>query len=172
MIGRALLCLAVTASPLVAQQVLRPLRVGIRGGVEIHRGGWGPEHVGLQAWIPLRDRLVVVPALDLLHEFPDDPLGAWSGRAWRAYFTIRGRPFGRGWLPDVGYGLTVSYAQADNAGRSLKVSNLDLTDTAVFAFPGPRWRIRPYGEIHLVNILRRAGEVGGHLFVGLSVPVR
>ena len=172
MIGRALLCLAVTASPLVAQQVSRPLRIGIRGGAEIHRGGWGPEHVGLQAWIPLRDRLVVVPALDLLHEFPDDPLGAWSGRAWRAYLTIRGRPFRRGWLPDVGYGLTVYYVHADNAGRSLKVSNLDLTDTAVFALPGPRWRIRPYAELYLVNILRRAGQIGGHLFFGLSVAVR
>ncbi len=171
MIGRVLLCLAVTASPLVAQQVSRPLRVGIRGGVEIHRGGWGPEHVGLQAWIPLRDRLVVVPALDLLHEFPDDPLGAWSGRAWRAYFTIRGRPFGRGWLPDVGYGLTAYYAQAHNEGRSLNVSSLDLTDTAVFAFAGPRWRVRPYVELHLVNILRRAGQVGGHLFFGLSTEV-
>ena len=113
----------------------------------------------------------MVPALDLLHEFPDDPLGAWSGRAWRAYLTLRGRPFGRSWLPDVGYGLTASYTHADNAGRSLRVSSLDLTDTAVFAFAGPRWWIRPYAELHLVNILRHAGQVGGHFFFGLRATV-
>ncbi len=171
MIGRALLCLAAAAAPVVAQAPPRSIAVGVRGGIEIHRGGWGQKHVGLQAWIPLRDRLVVVPAVDLLHEFPDDPLGAWSGRAWRAYLTLRGRPFGQGWLPDVGYGLTAFYARAHNAGRSLKVSSLDLTDTVVLAFAGPRWRVRPYVELHLVNILRRAGQVGGHLFFGLSTEV-
>ena len=86
--------------------------------------------------------------------------------------TLRVRPFSRGWLPVVGYGLTAHYARADNAGRDLSVSNLDLTDTAVLAFAGPRWRIRPYAELYLVNILRRAGQIGGHLFFGLSVVVR
>ncbi len=42
----------------------------------------------------------------------------------------------------------------------------------VFAFAGPRWRIRPYAELYLVNILRRAGQIAGHLFLGLSVLVR
>ena len=131
--------------------------------------GLGQKHVGLQAWISLRDRLEVVPALNFLYEFPDDPLGEWNGRAWRADLTLRGHLFKRCWLPDVGYGLIASYAQANNAGRLLSVSSLDLTDTAVFAFAGPRWRIRPYADVHLVNILRRAGQAGVHFFFGLRV---
>ena len=58
------------------------------------------------------------------------------------------------------------------AARSLSVSSLDLTDTVVFAFAGPRWRIRPYAELYLVNILRRPGQAGGHLFLGLSAVAR
>ena len=56
--------------------------------------------------------------------------------------------------------------------RSLSVSSLDLTDTVAFALTGPRWRIRPRAELYLVNILRRAGQAGGHLFFGLSTAVR
>ena len=172
MIGRVALCLAVATAPVAAQAAPRTIAVGLRGGVEIHRGGFGDEHVGLQAWIPLGERLEVVPALDLLHQFPDDPLEAWNGRAWRGYLTLRGRPFRPGWLPEVGYGMTARYGQAGNAGRSLSVSDLDLSDTVVFAFAGPRWRIRPRVELYLVNILRRAGQAGGHLFFGLSTVVR
>ena len=74
-------------------------------------------------------------------------------------------------LPDVEYGLTAYYTHADNPERSLRVSSLDLTDTAVFTFAGPRWRIRPYAELHLVNILRHAGQVGGHFFFGRRATV-
>ncbi len=171
-IGRVVLCLAVAAAPAAAQNGPGSLALGVRGGIEIHRGELGEEHVGVQAWIPLRDRLDVVPALDFLYQFPDDPLGAWSGRAWQTYVTLRVRPFNQGWLPAVGYGLNARYAQADNAGRSLSVSTLDVTDTVVFAFAGPRWRIRPYAELYLGNIRRRAGQIAGHLFLGLSVVVR
>ena len=90
MIRRVVLCLAAAAAPVAAQAEPGSIAVGVRGGVEVHRGGWGPQHFGLQVWIPLRDRFNVVPALDLLHEFPDDPLGAWSGRAWRGYLTLQG----------------------------------------------------------------------------------
>ena len=146
--------------------------LGVRGGVEFHRGGVGLKHVGVQAWIPLRDRLAVVPALDFLYPFPDDPLGAWSGQAWQTDVTLRVRLFNQGWLPAVGCGLNARYAQADNAGRSLSVSNLDVTDTVVFAFAGPRWRIRPYADVYVVNVLRRAGQAGVHVFLGLSAVVR
>ena len=44
--------------------------------------------------------------------------------------------------------------------------------SVVFAFAGPRWRIRPYAELYLVNILRRPGQAGGHLFLGLSAVAR
>ena len=110
MTGRVLLCLAAAAAPVAAQAVPGSVAIGIRGGVEIHRGAVGEQHVGVQVWIPLGDRLHVVPALDLLHEFPADPLEAWSGRALRGYVTLRARPFGRGWLPEVGYGLSAYYA--------------------------------------------------------------
>ena len=172
MIVRVALCLAATAAPVAAQAGPRPIAVGVRGGVEIHRGGWGPEHVGLQVWIPLGDRFSVVPALDLLHEFPEDPLGAWSGRAFRGYVALQGRPSSSSWLPDVGYGLTAYYARADNTGRSLTVSTLDLTDAVVFAFEGPRWRVRPYADVYVVNILRHRGQPGGHVFLGLKTVVQ
>ena len=84
MIGRVLLCLAATAAPVAAEAGQESIAVGVRGGIEIHRGGFGQKHVGFQAWIPLRDRLEVVPALDLLYDFPDDPVGAWTGRAFRS----------------------------------------------------------------------------------------
>ncbi len=172
MIGRVVLCLAVAAAPAAAQDAPESLALGVRGGIEVHRGGAGEKHVGVQAWIPLRDRLEVVPALDFLYEFPDDPLDAWSGQAWQTYVTLRVRPFNRGWLPAIGYGLNARYAQANNAGRSLSVSSLDVTDTVVFAFAGPRWRIRPFAEVYAVNVLRRAGQVGVHVFFGLSAVVR
>ncbi len=172
MIGRVVLCLAAAVAPAAAQNAPGSLALGVRGGIEIHRGELGEEHVGVQAWIPLRDRLDVVPALDFLYQFPDDPLGAWSGQAWQTYVTLRVRPFDRGWLPAVGYGLNARYAQADNAGRSLSVSSLDVTDTVVFAFAGPRWRIRPFAEVYAVNVLRRAGQVGVHVFFGFSAAVR
>ena len=172
MIGRVALCLTVAAAPAAAQDAPESLALGVRGGIEFHRGGAGEKHVGVQAWIPLRDRVDVIPAVDFLYEFPDDPLGAWSGQAWQTYVTLRVRPFDRGWLPAVGYGLNARYAQADNAERSLSVSNLDVTDTAVFAFAGPRWRIRPFAEVYAVNVLRRAGQVGVHVFLGLSAGVR
>ncbi len=171
MIGRVVLCLAAAAAPAAAQNAPGSLALGVRGGIEIHRGELGEEHVGVQAWIPLRDRLDVVPALDFLYQFPDDPLGAWSGRAWQTYVTLRVRPFNQGWLPTVGYGLNARYAQANNAGRSLSVSSLDVTDTMVFAF-GPRWRIRPFADVYVVNVLRRAGQAGVHVFFGLSAGVR
>ena len=142
-IGRSVLCLAAAAAPLAAQAAPGAMAVGVRGGIEVHRGGWGRTHLGLQGWFPAGERLHVVPAVDLLDEFPDDPIGAWSGHAWRGYLTLRARPFERGWLPDIGYGLTAFYARANNAGRSLRVSSLDLTDTAVLAFAGPHcehWR--------------------------------
>ncbi len=66
MIGRVVLCLAAAAPPVAAQAAPGSIAVGVRGGIEIHRG--------------------------------------------------------------------------------------------VFAFAGPRWRIRPYAELYLVNILRRAGR--------------
>ena len=72
----------------------------------------------------------------------------------------------------MGYGLNARYAQADNAERSLSVSNLNVTDTVVFAFVGPRWRIRPFAEAYVVNVLRRAGQAGVHVFLGLSAGVR
>ena len=172
MIGRVVLCLAAAAAPAAAQDPAGSLALGVRGGIELHRGELGEEHVGVQAWIPLRDRLDVVPALDFLYQFPDDPLGAWSGRAWQTYVTLRVRPFNQGWLPTVGYGLNARYAQANNAGRSLSVSSLDVTDTVVFAFAGPRWRIRPYAELYVVSVLRRAGQAGVHVFLGLSTVVR
>ncbi len=172
MIRLVVLCLAAAAAPVAAQAEPGSIAVGVRGGVEVHRGGWGQQHVGLQVWIPLTDRFNVVPALDLLHEFPDDPLGAWSGRAWRGYLTLQGRPFGPGWLPAVGYGLAAYYGQADNAGRSLNVSTLDLTDTVVFAFDGPRWRVRPYADVYVVNVLVRRGQPGVHVFFGVKIAVR
>ena len=172
MIGRVVLCLAAAVVPASAQDATGSIALGVRGGVEFHRGGQGEKHVGVQAWIPLRDRLAVVPALDFLVPFPDDPLGAWSGQAWQTDVTLRVRLFNQGWLPAVGYGLNARYAQADNAGRSLSVSNLDVTDTVVFAFAGPRWRIRPYADVYVVNVLRHAGEAGVHVFLGLSAVVR
>ncbi len=172
MIGRVVLCLAAAAAPAAAQDPAGSLALGVRGGIEIHRGEAGEKHVGVQAWIPLRDRLDVVPALDLLYQFPGDPLGAWSGRAWQTYVTLRVRPFNQGWLPTVGYGLNARYAQANNAGRSLSVSSLDVTDTVVFAFAGPRWRIRPFAEVYVLNVLRRADHAGVHVFLGLSAVVR
>ena len=102
MIGRVVLCLAAAAAPAAAQDPAGSLALGVRGGIELHRGELGEEHVGVQAWIPLRDRLDVVPALDFLYQFPDDPLGAWSGRAWQTYVTLRVRPFNQGWLPGGG----------------------------------------------------------------------
>ena len=170
-IGRVVLCLAVAAAPAAAQDAPESLALGVRGGIEFHRGGPGEKHVGVQAWIPLRDRLEVVPALDFLYEFPDDPLDAWNGQAWQTYVTLRVRPFNRGWLPAIGYGLNARYARADNAERSLSVSSLDVTDTMVFAF-GPRWRIRPFADVYVVNVLRRAGQAGVHVFFGLSAGVR
>ena len=172
MIGRVVLCLAAAAVPAAAQNAPESLALGGRGGMAFHRGGPDEKHLGVQAWIPLRDRLEVVPALDFLYQFPDDPLGAWSGQAWQTYVTLRVRPFNQGWLPTVGYGLNARYAQANNAGRSLSVSSLDVTDTVVFAFAGPRWRIRPYAELYVVSVLRRAGQAGVHVFLGLSTVVR
>ena len=90
----------------------------------------------------------------------------------QTYVTLRVRPFNQNWLPAVGYGLNARYAKADNARRSLSLSSLDVTDTLVFAFAGPRWRIRPYAELYVVNVLRRAGQPGGHVFFGLSAVVR
>ena len=75
------LSLAVAATDVGAQSGERPLEIGLRGGVEVHRGGLGHEHLGLSAWIPVRDAFHVVPALDLLGDFPADPLGAWTGKA-------------------------------------------------------------------------------------------
>ncbi len=172
MIGRVVLCLAAAVVPATAQDATRTVALGARGGIEFHRGGAGLKHVGVQAWIPLRDRLDVVPALDFLVPFPDDPLGAWSGQAWQTDVTLRVRLFNQRWLPAVGYGLNARYAQADNAGRSLSVSNLDVTDTVVFAFAGPRWRVRPYADVYVVNVLRRAGEAGVQVFLGFSAAVR
>ena len=172
MISRMILCLAAAAAPFAAEAEQGEIAVGVRGGVEVHRGGLGQQHVGVQVWIPLGDRFHVVPALDLLHEFPDDPLGAWSGRAWRGYLTLQGHPFGPAWLPAVGYGLAAYYAQADNAGRSLSVSTLDLTDTVVFAFDGSRWRVRPYADVYVVNILRHIGQPGVHVFFGIKIALR
>ena len=130
--------------------------LGGRVGIEFPRAAAGHQHVGVQAWIPLRDRLALVPALDYLYPFPNDPLGAWSGQAWQTDVTLRVRLFNQGWLPAVGYGLNLRYAQADNPGRSLNVSSLDATDTVVFAFAGSRWRIRPHAEVYVVNVLRWA----------------
>ncbi len=152
------LSLAVAATDVGAQSGERPLEIGLRGGVEVHRGGLGHEHLGLSAWIPVRDAFHVVPALDLLGDFPADPLGAWTGKAWYGYLTLRTRPFGRGWLPVVGYGLAARYARADNPGRSLSQSSLELTDTIVFSASGPRWPVRPFADVYLVNILNRSGR--------------
>ena len=171
MMGRLLVCVALAAAPVAAQETPRSVAVGIRGGAEVHRGGRGPGHVGLQAWVPLGDRLHVVTAVDLLPEFPDDPLGQWGGWAGRTYLTLQARPFSQGWLPGVGYGLTAYYARADNSARSLSPSSLDLTDAAVIALRGPAWRVHPYAEVYLVNVLRRAGKAGGHFFVGLRGSV-
>ncbi|NKB72000.1 MAG: hypothetical protein GKR89_33400 [Candidatus Latescibacteria bacterium] len=164
------LILAMAANPANADQGIRPVELGIRHGIEIHRGGSGPEHIGLQVWTPV-GRFQGVVALDLLPQFPDDPIDAWNGRSWRAYSTVRERPFGKGWVPEIGYGLSANYAQAKNAGRSLKVSTFDITDTLVFAFTGPRWWVRPYVEFYLVNIIRHRGQTGLHMFFGLSALV-
>lgn len=172
MIGRALACLALSALPLSGQALPTALTLGLRGGVEFHRGGRGDDHVGMQAWIPLSRHVVIVPALDRILGFPDDPISAWSGSAWRAYVSVRARPIDAWWLPEVGYGASLSYARATHAPSGSTRSSFDVTDAAVLAFPGPDWRVHPYAELVLVDLLRRPGKAGGHLFIGLRASVR
>ena len=118
-----LLSLALLVPPVAASAQTQESRssVGLRYGVDVHRGGIGWKHVGAQAWLPFKG-FSLVPAVDVLPEFPDDPLDVWSGYALNAYLTIRKQPFGRGWLPEVGYGLVADYRTADNSDRSVTIT--------------------------------------------------
>jgi hypothetical protein len=129
------------------------------------------ERVGVQGSIPIVWRLTLNPAFSYLYNYPDDPTGFFKGSAWETYFTLRVHPLGNDSFLSVGYGFTLAHASLRTSDGSFDDSDTDGTDIGVIGLTLPKWRVRPFADLYLVDLLERHSAVGGHLLFGLNLRI-
>ncbi|MFQ5705036.1 MAG: hypothetical protein ACE5HT_13575, partial [Gemmatimonadales bacterium] len=89
---------------------------------------------------------------------------------WEITFTGRVRPFGRGSFLSLGYGVTAVHLTVRDRPTGVTVSNTTTTDVGLIGFEFPIWRIRPFVELRVLNILDENAEAVTPRF-GLNVKL-
>ncbi len=154
-------------STAAAQIRLSDIEVGAHFGFNVG-GEIRQERLGGQLIVPVLGPFEVNGVFGVLIDFPE--FSGASGNAWQGFFTVAGRPFGRGSFLSLGYGVAVSHASLELDDTGLELSFTETSDTALFRFELPLKRIRPFADVHLVHLLDREGH-SLDVFVSLGINV-
>lgn len=155
-------------APVAAQLEVSDVAVGAHWGFDFSDGAVEDERLGVGVTVPFYGPVEAVAEFSWIYDFLDapDPIDIF---AWEAYATVRVRPFGRGTFLALGYGLTYARVSISESITGMSESNSDWTDVGVIAVEWPRGRIRPFGELYLIDLLERQAAVGGHALFGINV---
>jgi hypothetical protein len=145
-------------------------QVGLHGGFDLSDGDVEGERVGVQASIPLVWLLTANPVFGYLYNWPEHPRDFFEGSAWQSYLTVRVHPFGSDSFLGVGYGFTLAYVSLRTTTGTYSDSDTDATDVAVIALTLPTWRVRPFAELYLIDLLEHS-SVGANLLFGLNLRI-
>ena len=155
-------------STAAAQIRLSDIEVGAHFGFNFGEGKIRQERLGGQLIVPVLGPFEVNSLFGVLIDFPEFTGG--SGNAWVGFFTVAGRPFGRGSFLSLGYGVAVQHFSVELDDTGLGLSSTETSDTALFGFELPLKRIRPFADVHLVHLLDREGH-SLDVFVSLGINV-
>lgn len=145
------------------------IQVGGHYGFNFSNGEVEDARLGLQALVPVLGPLELGATGSRYINFIDDPSGRLSGSAWQAHFMARIRPAGRGSFASLGYGAIMINASVRDNVQGIELSDTEWFDAIVIGLELPLSIVRPFGELYLIDILKRQGAVGGNALFGLNV---
>jgi hypothetical protein len=159
---------AAVARPLGAQVTPTEITAGLHYGFDFTEGYVDDERVGVQAYVGIVDILGIAGTLSHIPDFYDID-GVFSGSAWESFLTVRVRPWGPGTAVAFGYGAALARTSVRDLRSDDTALEVDRTDVGVIALEIPLERLRPFGELYLLNLLNRRGQVVGNAHFGLSL---
>jgi hypothetical protein len=170
--ARSPILAAALAFALAPVAVAQTVRLGAHYGVDLTQGHWEQERLGVQGEVRVLGPLAMSGAFSAYLNYPGSPVV--TGSAWQFHANARLRAPGMWSFASVGYGFVVLHQSLQaypQPGTTIRASDSQITDTAVFGLEAPLRYVRPFADLYLMYLLDHRGQVGVNLLMGLQVPL-